>query len=465
MADQIFNVNCGFFNSVNEDRLYNAEQMNNPYKRVISNGVFATPAGTPSTDFQVVSASNGMNIICKAGDALCGDKWFNSPSDINIVVPNNTNIVPRFDSVIIQVDDRVSGRVGNVVYRTGLPSSNPQPPELDTTANVYEYRVANIYVAPSANTINNDAITDCRGSSECPWVTSLIYQVDTSVLFSQYQSAYQDYYSQSTAEFEEYEAERTEAWNQFWENLTEDLTISTNVIMLTNDVTTVTQVSNVSIGIPSYNPSTDILQVYINGLRATENVQYSLNSNQTSIDLATPLKAGQSVNFVVFKSIITGDISTAVTMIQSLNAKVANFMADSGWINFILESGATAYNSSMAPAVRCVGNRVYLRGAFKGITATGKTICTLPVSYRPEMDHVFTTSVISGGSISRTVAITVSASDGTIKLTAASGTISSSAMIPLATNFVLAKEAATAGASAALIASDDGNGHVVLEHS
>lgn len=32
-------ISCGFFNAVNGDRTYNAEQMNNPYKRIVSNGV------------------------------------------------------------------------------------------------------------------------------------------------------------------------------------------------------------------------------------------------------------------------------------------------------------------------------------------------------------------------------------------------------------------------------------------
>ena len=67
MADQNFNVKSGFFNSINSDRLYNAEDMNRPYKRIIADGVFATQSGNPSSDLQAVSAGSGMNIIVKAG--------------------------------------------------------------------------------------------------------------------------------------------------------------------------------------------------------------------------------------------------------------------------------------------------------------------------------------------------------------------------------------------------------------
>lgn len=436
MADQIFNVNCGFFDAINNDRLYSADQMNRPYKRIISNGVFATPQGTPSTDFQVLSASSGMKINVSPGDGLFGDKWFSNPSTITITVPTNTALMPRRDSVIIQVDTRTSGRAGSIIYRTGTANTNPLPPSLSTASGVYEYRVANIYVAASAQNINNDVIVDLRGSSECPWVTSLIYQVDTSTLWQQYQTAYQNQYDQYTAEFEAYEAQRQEEWEQFFDNLTQDLTVSTNVIMLTSSYTSTASTSTIPINIASYDPETDILQVFINGLMAPEGTKYTLNSNHTSINLVTPIAANQTVNFVVFKSIVTGDISTIQTLIQSLENQLAEITNDSGWINFYLESGATSYDSTTTPAVRCVGDRVYLRGAFKGVTSLGSTICTLPVAYRPKMNHIFTTTAISGTTVQDTVTMQV-LTTGQIKLMASSGSLSSSAMIPMDTNFIL----------------------------
>lgn len=436
MADQTFEVTSGFYNAVNNDRLYTADQMNMPYKKLISNGVFATPQGTASTDLQVTSAGNGMNILVAPGNGIFADKWFENDSSIAITVPNNTGVVPRRDSVIAQVDMRQSGRVANIVYRTGTPSSNPLPPDIGTVENVTEYRIANIYVAAGANTINNDAIVDLRGSSECPWITSLIQQVDTSTLWNQYQAAYQAYYDAATTNFEEYTAEQREAWEEFMEQLTSELTVSTSVVMYTSTYTATTSVTNIPINIPSYNSDTDILQVFIDGLIGIG--QYTLNANKTSIDLTSAISAGEKVNFVVFKSLVNGDIDSAVSLMQKIDNNVANFMADSGWINFTLESGGTAYDSTIRPAVRCIGNRVYLRGAIKGITSAGTTICTLPVSYRPAMDHCYISTAISGTSAQDYVMIRISATNGTIKLSSISGTISSSAMISIATTFLAA---------------------------
>ena len=202
MSEQKYPIKGGFFNSIARDRKYNAEEMNRPYKRIITEGIFATPQGTPSTDLQVLSADDGMNIIVKKGDGLLGEKWFENPSDLAITVANNTSIVPRIDSIIIQMDNTQNGRICNVVYREGEPNSNPEPPTINNIENIIEKRVANIKVAPGAVFIGQDLIYDLRGSGECPWITSLIKQVDTSTLFVQWQTAYENFYNTSKEDFE-----------------------------------------------------------------------------------------------------------------------------------------------------------------------------------------------------------------------------------------------------------------------
>ena len=436
MNDQIFEVNCGFFDSINKDRLYSADEMNRPYKRVITNGVFATPIGTPSTDLQVLSANDGMNIIVKKGEGMFADKWFESPADIAITVPNNTSTVPRRDSVIVQVDNRTNGRKGSIIYRTGTANSNPMPPDLSTDNNVIEYRIANIYVASSAVYIGQDAITDLRGSSECPWITSLVKQVDTSALFAQWEYAYNNYFNTSTAEFNEYTNLRQTEFDQFLETLTSELSVATNVIMLNSNYISQTDVTNIPIGIPSYNPTTDILQVYVNGLRVTEGLNYTLNSNNTSIDLTVGIRAGQSVNFLVLKSVIAADIQTTVTMIQALDDKLAAFMADSGWINFTLENGVTAFDDTTKPAVRKYNNQVFIRGAIKGLDTLNVAICTLPVNMRPAMNKQYSVTAFANGTIAANCVIEITTT-GAVKLVAKSGTIPATAMLPIATEFIV----------------------------
>lgn len=312
MADQVFAVNSGFYDAVNSDRTYSADDMNRPYKRVVSNGVFATPQGTKSTDLQVVSANNGMQIIVKKGEGIFADKWFENPAAINITVPANTSTVPRIDSVIVQVDKRTSGRVGNIVYRTGTPSVNPVAPSINTVSNVIEYRLANVRVETGTTAITTAMITDRRGSSDCPWVTSLIYQVDTSVLYDQWAAAYEEYF----------EAEK-EMWDDWYSHLTEDLDVSMSLVPYKNTVVTTSETSEVYIGIPEFNANTDLLEVYINGMRAIEGSQYTVNGN-TSIILSAPLSVGQTVNFVLLKSVIMGNPDDIASLIEALEQRIAS---------------------------------------------------------------------------------------------------------------------------------------------
>lgn len=162
MAEQIYNVKCGFFDAVNNDRVYTAEDMNRLYKRVIHDGVFPDENNNPSDDF-LVGADSGMTITIGTGEGIFASHWFKNSVDIPIEVPLNSSN-DRIDSVVIQVDTRKSGRAGNIVYRTGEPSINPAPPQINEVLGVVEYRLANISVASGATAITSADITDLRGT-------------------------------------------------------------------------------------------------------------------------------------------------------------------------------------------------------------------------------------------------------------------------------------------------------------
>lgn len=182
LSDQIFQVECGFFDSVNKDRLYSADQMNLPYKRLISNGVFANKDGSASDDFKVQPVFGTTNIKVKAGQGIFADKWFINPADLVITIPYNSGGSVRKDSVIIQVNNKISGRTGNIVYRTGTTEN----PAINTDPDIKEYRVANITVASGATVIYATNITDRRGTYDCPWIKSLIYQPDDAARIDEY---------------------------------------------------------------------------------------------------------------------------------------------------------------------------------------------------------------------------------------------------------------------------------------
>ena len=435
MADQIFGVSCGFWDAINYDRTYSAEDMNRPYARIVADGVFATNEGEPSSDLQVAAAGTSMNITVQRGQGIFAHKWFENPTALLITVPGNTALYPRVDSVIAQVDKRTSGRAGNIVYRTGTPAQNPEEPAINATADVIEYRIANIRVEPSAGTVAQSDITDLRGSAACPWVTGLIQQVDTSTLWAQFQAAYNAQYKKYTDDFDAYTEAQRQAWEDFISSLTEELTVTTSVITLTSTHITEAAEDEIPIGIESYDPETDVLQVYINGLHAVDGDDYVLGEGNATIDLTTALEAGQTVVFVVYKSIIGGGTDSATSLIQRLDRKLDGFMADSGWIELALEGNVTAASAAKAPAVRAVGNRVYMSGSVKGVTGAQTKIASLPVSMRPGKDVTFSSAAVTSGGTVRPLTITVEAQSGDV-IVSAVGNVASGDVISVSCSFL-----------------------------
>lgn len=436
MSDQVFNVKCGFFDSINQDRLYSANDMNKPYSRVIADGVFASDIEHHSSDLKVRSAGSGMNITVDAGQGIFAHKWFENEAAIVITVPSNTNANARIDSVIIQIDESSSGRVGSVVYREGTAASNPVHPDINQEEEITEYRIADIYVGSGVSSIGDDVITDLRGSSECPWVTGLIQQVDTSSMWTQFQAAYNQQYAAFTDDYNNYKDQQRTAWEAFVEQLTDELTVSTNILLLSSSYQSTSTIAIIPIGIQGFNPETDSLQVFINGLMAVQEQDYTINIQGTEITLVNAISSGQTVNFLVFKSIIGGDISSSVSLMNELNNKVDDFTEDTGWIELELQN-CEAYSDDTAPEIRKIGNRVFLRGAVTGITQPWTTIATISSGYRPTVDHIFASTANNGLSIIATASIGIFYSSGWIKVRALSDTLTGDEMIPIDTCYLV----------------------------
>lgn len=389
MADTLYEITSGFYDSIDQDRLYSADQMNMPYKRLISEGVFAQPDGTASTDFQVLTIS-GMNVKVCAGNAILGEKWVEMEADQAVTISGNTSVNPRIDSIILRVDRNSAVRAASVVYRAGTAASSPSAPDLDTSSNVYEFRLADIKVASGASSISQSVVTDQRGSAECPWITSLIWQMDTSTLFEQWKDAYQAAYDAQEAQ-----------WEEFFNQLTEELTLQTSVVAESGSYTTTGSTSSILItdfGISDYERDTCELAVFINGLYAISGDKWTLSYDSSdpttaAIVFDTALSAGQSVYIVVLKSIITGNATTLLTELSSLETRVNTLETQVDSIQDVLDGDRATISLNFAGATasakfyrrgNVVTGHIVLSNTSKFLSATGAdTIGTLPSGFRP----------------------------------------------------------------------------------
>ena len=191
-------MKSGFHNSINGDRKYNAEDMNRPYKDIVSNGVFPNP----SDQLQVFPSSN-MTVSVSAGGGLFGNGWAYNDSPVLLTLDTPEATLSRIDAIIVKRDESEAVRDTVLEIKKGTPAQNPVRPEMSRGDYVNEYCLATILIAPGTTIITGSMITDTRpDTTVCGWVTGLIEQVDTTTLFNQWQSAYKEQYEKFMDEFD-----------------------------------------------------------------------------------------------------------------------------------------------------------------------------------------------------------------------------------------------------------------------
>ena len=246
-------ISFGFFNSLNGDRTYDADQMSEYFDGLISNGVYESVGGA----LQVKAVTGGgMNIQVMPGRGVINCKWISNNSALILEVTAAHAVLNRWTAVVMRLD--IVNRLMTITTKDVTPASTPTKPSMDNTASVVELCLAYIYVGAGVTSISQANIEDMRASDLCGWVTGLIDQVDTSELFLQWQTAYENYFAEMTAEFDDWFATLTSQLNvntyiqEYNKNVTIGTSGATNVVAL--DMTGY-----------SYS-SDDVIFVYVNGL-------------------------------------------------------------------------------------------------------------------------------------------------------------------------------------------------------
>ena len=280
-------VTYGYFNSVNGDRKYDADQMSKYFDGLISNGVYENVGGA----MQVIEGS-GMTVYVKSGRAVIDCKWCANDANLPLTVSAAHATLSRYTAIIVRLD--VTNRKMEITTKNGTAAASPSQVVMTNTDTVKEICLAQILVTPNASSISQSNITDKRASSQCGWITGLIQQVDTSELFLQWQTAYEQYYIDMTAAFD--------AWLQ---TLAGELQVNTFVQNYKKVYSFATSGSKtISLDMSGYTfEDSDIITVHINGLLAVEGTDYTLNTSGTTPTVTpTATASGTKVIIDVIKS-------------------------------------------------------------------------------------------------------------------------------------------------------------------
>lgn len=280
----------GFFNSVNGDRLYAADDFNKFFEGLISpTGIFANVGDM----FQVTPNSN-MMLNIGSGKGMINLCWCRSVSTENVTLAASHVTLNRYDAIVLRLD--VTNRDISIVVIQGENANSPTQPSILRNSLYYDICLAYIYVGAGVSSISQSDITDKRlDSSVCGLITGLIQQLDTSQFMSQ---------------LETWKNEQMSAFKGWYADLTEELNVDTYIVQFEKRVSgTASAIGVVKLDMEGYTyEKTDIFFVSINGLVGEETYDWMLDTSKSPVEMHVNLTSSSNQTNEVYVRVLKSKI-------------------------------------------------------------------------------------------------------------------------------------------------------------
>lgn len=293
-------ITYGFFNAIKQsngsyDRTYNADQISTYFEGLVSDGVYESVG-----DAMQVVASSGMQVQVKSGRMLINSKWVKNDAAYPIAINAAHVTLNRYTAIVVRLD--LSARTISIVTKDGENATTPTKPTMTNSQTVKEMCLAYIYVGRGVTAISQTNIEDTRPDNNvCGWVTGIVQQVDTSKLFLQWQTAYEEFYQQMQTWQQQQEA----AFDTWFSALTDQLQVNTYIQRFHKVVNMGTKNGVFPLDMSGYTyAATDVLFVNVNGVMLTEEYDYILDTSKTPVEIHTnaELDAENILEITVLKS-------------------------------------------------------------------------------------------------------------------------------------------------------------------
>lgn len=293
-------ITYGFFNAIKQsngtyDRVYNADQMSTYFEGLVSDGVYESV-----DDAMQVLAGTGMQVQVGAGRAIIDSKWLKNTAAYPLTINAAHVTLNRYTAIVIRLD--LSARTISIVTKDGENATAPIKPTMTNSETVKEICLAYVYVGRDVTTITQANIEDTRPDNNvCGWVTGIVQQVDTSKLFLQYQTAYE----QQLQTMQDWQEAQETAFNTWFTALTDQLNVNTYIQKYHKVVNMGTKNGVFPLDMSDYTyAASDVLFVNVNGVMLVEDYDYLLDTSKTPVEMHTnaDLDADNILEITVLKS-------------------------------------------------------------------------------------------------------------------------------------------------------------------
>lgn len=171
----------GFYNSINNDRLYDAKDLGRIFDGIINDGVYSTIL----RQFMVRPGNGRFQVTVDTGRAWFNHTWVYNDSALLLQVEPPCTVV-----IEINEHDRVN-RIRSVKTVTN-------------TSYVHQYPIAMINVGDGSGYISQSQIVNMVGSSSCPIVTGPLQVMNIDQIVAQWASEWRDFTSSRQTEWQKF---------------------------------------------------------------------------------------------------------------------------------------------------------------------------------------------------------------------------------------------------------------------
>lgn len=241
-------VTSGFFNSLSGDRKYDAIQISSMFDGLITDGIY-----NGFLESFMVTASSPASMVVTVGEGRC---WFNHTWTLNdaplpLTLDVGDVVLNRIDTIVIDVDSTDTVRACTIKVVKGTPSSQAVRPTLENTETHHQYPLCDISVPAGATTITQSNITNRRGTSDCPFVATLMESVDVDELLVQWESQWNDWMTDRADAMDTWTAEQKEAFTTWFQTVQDILDENTagNLLNRINHRTGINATATYSAGV------------------------------------------------------------------------------------------------------------------------------------------------------------------------------------------------------------------------
>jgi hypothetical protein len=284
----------GFFNALytngEYDRKYNANDYCDNLAVIIGNGVLRGE----NDDLRVTA--KGMSCTVQAGRA-----WINGHFYVNDAPKTFSAVTApaggsRWDRIVLRLDSSMAARSIALRYVQGTAGNSPVKPAPVREGDVYELVLADIYVGTNATSV---IVTDKRSDADvCGWVYST---AGDGSFFKTLDNDYNEWIADKKDKLASLTILKRYAWRT---------------------ITGASATTAVSFTIPQWDEETCIMEVLVNGIRITEDVDFTRSGTRLTFPYA--LAANTEIEVFAYKSIDgTGILSVADEITQLQNQMAA----------------------------------------------------------------------------------------------------------------------------------------------